>query len=183
MKRNIGKKLCLYPTPLGVVGTKVDERINYVLVADFGIVSHQHILVSLSKNHYTNKGIIQNKALTINLVDEQMLPKADYVGSVTGTKVDKSNLFNSYEGETGMPIIEESPLTIECEVIDNYEIAGFDNFICTIKAVHVKDEYLIEGKMIDYEKLKPVLFEFPNYQYLLTGKVLGKCLSFHKGVK
>ena len=178
MKRNIGQKLCLYPTPLGVVGTKVDGRINYVLVAHFGIVSHQHILVSLAKSHFTNKGILENKALTINLIDEDMLPKADYVGSISGTKIDKSNVFTSYEGKTGMPIIEESSLTIECEVIDNYEIAGFDNFICSIKAVHVKEEYLIDGKTINYDKLKPVLFEFPTYEYLLTGKVLGKCLSF-----
>ncbi len=181
MKRNFGSKLCLYPTPVGVIGTKVDSRINYVLVAHFGIVSHQHVLVSLSKSHYTNKGILENKKLTINLVDKDMLPKADYVGSVSGGKVDKSHVFSSYEGETGMPIIEESPLTMECEVVDDHEIAGFDNFICTIKAVHVKEEYLIDGKTIDYEKLKPVLFEFPTYQYLLTGEVLGKCLSFKHG--
>lgn len=178
MKQNIGTKLALYPSLLGVVGSKVDGKINYVLVGHFGIVSHQHILVSLSKSHYTNKGVIQNKALTINLVDEDMLLKADYVGSISGVKVDKSNVFTSYEGETGMPIVEESPLTIECEVVDNYEIAGFDNFICTIKAVHVKSEYLIGGEIINYEKLKPVLFEFSTHQYLLTGKLLGKCLSF-----
>lgn len=178
MKVNIGPKLSLYPTPLGVVGTRVNGRINYVLVAHFGIVSHQHILVSLSKKHYTNQGIVENKALTINLVDEDMLPKADYVGSVSGAKTDKSKVFRSYDGVTGMPVIEQSPLTIECEVVDNYELSGFDNFICTIKAVHVQEEDLIDGKTINYEKLKPVLFEFPTYQYLLTGKVLGKCLCF-----
>ena len=86
MKRNIGSKLCLYPTPVGVIGTKVDSRINYVLVAHFGIVSHQHVLVSLSKSHYTNKGILESKKLTINLVDKDMLPKADYVGSVSGAR-------------------------------------------------------------------------------------------------
>ena len=35
MKRNIGSKLCLYPTPLGVVGTKVDGKNDYVLVGHF----------------------------------------------------------------------------------------------------------------------------------------------------
>ena len=30
----------------------------------------------------------------------------------------------------------------------------------------------------DYTAIKPVLFEFPNYQYLRTGDVIGKCLSF-----
>ena len=30
---------------------------------------------------------------------------------------------------------------------------------------------------------KPVLFEFPTYEYLKTGDVLGKCLSFKGNVK
>ena len=34
---------------------------------------------------------------------------------------------------------------------------------------------------VDYDTLKPVLFEFPTYSYLGTGEVLGKCLSFQKG--
>ncbi len=33
---------------------------------------------------------------------------------------------------------------------------------------------------IDYRSLKPVLFEFPTYQYLRTGEVIGKCLSFNQ---
>lgn len=178
MKKSIGSQLTLYPMPIGVIGTKVNGKNNFVLAAHFGIVSHQHLLVSLSKTHYTNQGIKENKALTINLVDENMIAKADYVGSVSGNKVDKSNVFQTFEKETKMPIIEESPLTIECEVIDNYSIAGFDNFICTIKNVYVKEEYLDEKNKINYEKLKPILFEFPTYQYLKTGEVLGKCLSF-----
>ena len=161
MKVNIGPKLSLYPTPLGVVGTRVNGRINYVLVAHFGIVSHQHILVSLSKKHYTNQGIVENKALTINLVDEEMLPKADYVGSVSGAKVDKSEVFSWYDGETGAPIIEESPLTLECHVDDIYRIDGFDNFICSIVAVQVQPEYLKDERTIDYDRLKPILFESP----------------------
>ena len=32
MKKNIGKSLALYPTPLVVVGTMVNEKPNYVLV-------------------------------------------------------------------------------------------------------------------------------------------------------
>ena len=30
----------------------------------------------------------------------------------------------------------------------------------------------------DYDKLKPVLFEMPNYTYLRTGETIGKCTSF-----
>ena len=32
--------------------------------------------------------------------------------------------------------------------------------------------------MIDFRTLKPVLFEFPTYEYLKTGDVIGKCRSW-----
>ncbi len=160
-KVNIGSKFCLYPSLLGVVGCKVEGKANFLLVAHYGIVSHQHILVSMNSHHYSNAGIIKNGSLTINLVDEKMLPKADYVGSVSGAKVDKSEAFSWYDGETGAPIIEESPLTLECHVDDIYRIDGFDNFICSIVAVQVQPEYLKDERTIDYDRLKPILFESP----------------------
>ena len=56
MKKNLGKSLALYPTPLVVVGTMVHGRPNYVLVGHVGIIGHDRIMVSLAKPHYTNSG-------------------------------------------------------------------------------------------------------------------------------
>ncbi len=56
---------------------------------------HDRILVSMSKNHYTNQGIRESKKLSVNLVSREMLPKADYVGSVSGASVDKSEGFDT----------------------------------------------------------------------------------------
>lgn len=53
------------------------------------------------------------------------------------------------------PLISAAPLTMECTV-----------------------EYFNAEEKINYETLKPVLFEFPTYQYLKTGEIAGKCLSF-----
>ncbi len=57
MKKNIGNNLALYPTPLAVVGTIVNNKPNYVLVGHLGIIGHDRVMVSLSKTHYTNQGI------------------------------------------------------------------------------------------------------------------------------
>ena len=50
-----------------------------------------------------------------------MLPEADYVGSVSGASVDKSGVFDYHWGENGTPVIDASPLTMECNVVDIYE--------------------------------------------------------------
>lgn len=180
MKINFGSKLALYPTPVGVIGAKVNGKNTYTLVAHFGIVSHSHVLVSLAKNHYINQGIKESKILTINLVDKDMLAKADYCGSVSGNQRDKSDVFLAHD-RNNSPIIDEAPLTLECQVDDIYEIDGFDNFICKILGTYVDEKYLTEDKKnIDYTKFKPVLFEFPTYEYLETGAVIAKCLSLKK---
>lgn len=179
MKKNIGTALALYPMPLVVVGAMVNNKPNYVLVGHLGIMGHDHVMVSLSKAHYTNQGIRESRVLTINMTDEAMLPKADYVGTVSGASTDKSAVFAYHTDVTGAPIVDESPLVIECAVEDIYETDGFENFICKIKAVHAEETVLDENGKPDYEKLKPVLFEMPTYKYLHTGDVLGNCMKMH----
>ena len=109
-----------------------------------------------------------------------MLPETDYVGSVSGDKVDKSKVFEYELGEAGTPIIRKAPLTMECSVVDVYNTQGFESFICSIDNTYVEEEHLNEAGKINYNTLKPVLFEFPTYEYLKTGDMIGKCLSFKK---
>ena len=153
MKRNLGSVLALYPTPAVVVGTFVQEKVNWVLVAHVGIIGHNRILVSLAKPHFTNQGIKTTGRLSVNIVDESFLPTADYVGCVSGAKIDKSGVFAFHLSETGAPIIENSPLVMDCEVLDNYETDTFDNFICSISATYAEESVIDEnGKISFHEK-------------------------------
>lgn len=179
MKRiNIGKKLALYPMPVTVVGADVNGSVNWLVVSHVGIIGHDHILVSMSDRHHTNQGILESKKLSVNIVDRAMLPKADYVGTVSGAQTDKSEVFRWQRGENGSPIIDEAPLTMELDVVDVYKSEGFDNFICTIANTYASPEILDSEGNIDYNELKPVLFEFPTYSYLATGEIIGRCRRF-----
>ncbi len=178
-KKNIGNILALYPKPMTIVGAYVDGKVNWLVVGHTGIIGHDCILVSMSDKHYTNQGIKKTKKLSINLVSREMLPKADYVGSVSGHDVDKSEVFDYHVGENGTPIIDASPLTMECDVVDIQEAEGFDNFICTVANTYASPEVLTQDDKLDYTRLKPVLFEFPTYSYLATGEVIGKCLNLN----
>lgn len=179
-KKNLGNLLALYPKPMTVVGAEVEGKVNWLVVGHTGVIGHDRILVSMSKSHYTNQGIKKSKRLSINLVGREILPKADYVGSVSGAMVDKSEVFNYHIGEHGTPVIDASPLTMECEVVDVYETDGFDNFICMVVNTYASSDILDSNGKLDYTKLKPVLFEFPTYSYLATGEIIGKCLNLDK---
>lgn len=179
-KKNLGSLLALYPKPMTVVGAEVEGRVNWLVVGHTGIIGHDRILVSMNKNHYTNRRIRKSGKLSINLVSRDMLPKADYVGSVSGASVDKSGVFDFHWGENGTPVIDASPLTMECDVADIYETEGFDNFICSIANTYATPEVLDSDGKLDYTRLKPVLFEFPTYSYIATGEIIGKCLNLDK---
>ena len=124
MQKNIGSKLALYPMPLLVIGTMVDGKPNWILVGHSGIIGHDRVMVSLVKTHYTNKGIKDTKTLSINIVSEEMLKKADYVGSVSGNKQDKSDVDEHHKS----PMMKEI-----AELRDKYKL-------------HIKVEQFVEKK-------------------------------------
>ncbi len=181
MKKNIGNKFAFYPTPVIVAGAFVEGKPDFTLVAHIGIVSHDAAMISLNRSHYINGGIKERKALSVNVVDESWLSKAALAGSVSGRNADKSSLFEYSLGETGVPLIKEAKLAMECAVLDVYEIGGFENFVVKVVNTFAEESILTDqGDRPDYRKFKPVLFEMPGYTFLKTGETLGECKTFLK---
>lgn len=144
-KKNIGAKLALYSTPAVVVRTVDDNgKANFLLVAHVGIVSHNKLLASMHNAHFSNHIIKETGKLSLNIITPDFLAQADYTGTVSGAQVDKSHVFDYHLGENGTPLIEASPLTMECEVVDRYDIDGFENFICSVKNTYVAEDRLDE---------------------------------------
>lgn len=176
MKKNIGSVVGLYPTPVTIVGTEIDGKVNWINIAHIGIVGHDSMLLSINKMHYSNEGIKKNKTVSINLVNQDMLVEADYVGLVSGKKVDKSDVFEYFTGKlSGAPLIKNAPVVMECEVSDIYDTEHHDNFIVKPVNTYVDEQYLNENGKINYEQVKPILFEMQNRQYLSVGDVVAKC--------
>ena len=178
-KKNIGNPIVLYPMPVTVVGAEVDGKVSWLLAGHVGVIGHDRILVSMNKAHHTSRGIRQSKKFSINLVSRAMLPKADDAGSVSGG-ADKSTVFDYHMGENGTPVIDASPVAMECNVTDTIESEGFDNFICAIANTYADPDVLDSHGKLDYNRLKPVLFEFPTHTYPATGETIGRCRQFGK---
>ena len=174
-KKNIGATLALYPSPLIVVGAMVDGKPTWTLVAHAGTMAHSHLMVSLVQAHYINKGIRENKKLSVNVVDASWLKDADRMGTISGNKADKSGTFAWTMGENGAPLIDEAKVSIECEADGNYELEHFDHFVCKILATYADESVLNDKDRIDYHVFKPALFEFPTYEYFVMGDKLGDC--------
>ena len=130
-------------------------------------------MVSLSQAHFINNCIKSANNLSVNAVDESWLKEADRMGIVSGNKEDKSGAFAYTVGENGTPLIDAAKVSIECETENNCVVGNFDNFICKILATYADENVLNDKGKIDYHTFKPVLFEFPTYEYFVTGEKAG----------
>jgi len=75
----------LYPTPTVLVGAIVNGKPNYITIAHIGIVNHARpylISISSAKAHYTNAGIKENKAFSVNIPSETLVVETDYAGQI-----------------------------------------------------------------------------------------------------
>ena len=96
MKKNIGSKFALYPTPATVIGTVgEDGKVNFLLVAHIGIVSHSKLLVSMHNVHFSNQAVKVAKKLSINLISEDWVAQADYAGTVSGARLIRRKCLNT----------------------------------------------------------------------------------------
>lgn len=89
-------------------------------------------------------------------MDETLLPLADRSGCISGAKEDKSELFKFTMGESGVPMIDDAPVVMECEVDDIYETKGFESFVCKITNTFAEEKVLTADGKIDYRALKPI---------------------------
>ena len=81
------------------------------------------------------------------------------------------------------PIIEEYPLTLECQVVELIE--QFDKVRVVGKVVNTSvDESIIdENGNVDIDKMGVIVFDSKDLVYRELGKVVGKAYSAGKAIK
>ncbi len=92
MKKSLGARTLLFPTPVLMVGTfDGNGKPNLMNAAWGGICSSQPpcVSVSLRKARHSHAAIVERKAFTVGIASEEWMAEADYVGIVSGADVDK----------------------------------------------------------------------------------------------
>ena len=186
MKKTLGGINALYPTPTVIVGAIVDGKPNFITIAHIGIVNHAKpylISISMGKVHYTNPGIRENKEFSVNIPSENLVAETDYVGIVSGKKVDKSGVFEIFYGSLSKaPMIKACPVCMECRLFDTYDTPTHDLFIGEIVEAHAEESVLTEGKL-DVYKVRPLLFDMHTVKYWSLGPAVASCWSVGKQLK
>jgi flavin reductase (DIM6/NTAB) family NADH-FMN oxidoreductase RutF len=111
----------------------------------------------------------------VNLTTEDLAYATDFCGVRSGKDIDKFK-------ETGLtrkkgihiqaPLIKESPVNIECRVIETMKYGSHDMFVAEVLAVHAGKEYMDEKGKFDFAKARPIVYSHGEYYGL--GKKIGK---------
>lgn len=179
MKRSLGARTLVYPTPTWIVGSyDKDGRPNGATVAWGGICNSQPpcVAVSLRKATYSYGNLMERQAFTVNVPSEGQVRQADYFGLTSGREVDKfsaTRLTPVRSELVDAPYIGEFPLVLECKVIEVFELGLHTQFVGEILDVKADESVLGSDGLPDMEKVRPILFAPENQAYYGVGANLG----------
>lgn len=168
----------LYPLPSVMVScSREGEKPNIITIAWTATTSSDPAMVSISirPERYSYDIIKETKEFVINLVTKELVFATDYCGVKSGRDIDKfkeMNLTPLASKIVKPPGISESPVNIECKVVDIKPLGSHDMFIAEVVGVTIEDEFMNEsGK---FELNKTGLVTYSHGEYFELGKKLGK---------
>lgn len=168
----------LYPLPAVMVsvGNKQGET-NIITVAWTGTIctNPAMVYISVRPERYSYQMIKESGEFVINLTTEKLVKATDYCGVKSGRDVDKWKEMNLHQVKAETleysPLILESPVNIECKVVEIKELGSHHMFLAIVTAVHADEAYLNEQNK--FELNNTGLLAYSHGEYLGLGKKLG----------
>lgn len=182
MRKNFGAKTYLFPQPVMIIATYDENgKANAMNAAWGGIVGANELIIDLGA-HKTTENILKTKAFTVSVADVEHMVACDYVGIVSAKKdpdkMEKSGFTTVKSEFVNAPIINELPLTLECEL---KQVIGGSKFIGEIKNVSIDERVLGEDGELDLNKFSPITFDTVHHGYYRLGEKVGN--AFADGAK
>lgn len=186
MRKNFGPKPYMYPMPVLILASyNEDKSANAMNAAWGGIIDSDMILISISGKHKTTKNIKRTNAFSVSFATKDHVIACDYVGIVSGNKeenkFEKAGFSASESTFVNAPIINELPLTLECEVAEWIEDGS--DYLLKGKIINVScDTSILTDEKIDLTKFKPITYDPANHTYIALGEKVGNAFSDGKKI-
>ena len=166
----------IYPIPAALVSSGTMKESNILTVAWTGILNTNPaiVYVSIRPERYSYNLIKKNKEFVINLTNEDLVYETDWCGVKSGAEFDKFKelKLTKQKGKfVKCPLIKESPVSIECKVIEEKQYGSHVCFIAEVLSIDASDEYFDENGSFDISKCN--LIAYANGGYYSLGKKLG----------
>ena len=167
-KLNFKPGTMLNPVPAVMVSCGTEEEHNIISVAWTGIVNSEPPMtyVSVRKQRHSHDMIAKTGEFVINMTTEKLAFATDYCGVRSGRDVDKfkeQNLTPVKGEKVNCPVIKESPVNLECKVVEVHEYGSHDMFVAEIVNVQVDEELMDERGRIRLDQAGLLAYNHGEY--------------------
>lgn len=167
----------VYPIPAVLVSCGTMENSNVFTVAWTGTICTDPAMtyISVRPERFSYNMIKENMEFVINLTTERLAYATDFAGVRSGKDIDKFKELHLTKEKSNFvkcPMIKESPVSIECKVVEIKELGSHHMFMAEVLAVNVDEKYFDENDRFCMEDCK--LISYSHGRYYTLGKELGK---------
>lgn len=176
-KRTFKPGNLVYPVPAVLVTCKDGDIENVFTVAWTGTICTDPAMtyISVRKSRFSYDIIRRTKQFCINLTTEDLAFATDFAGVKSGRDIDKFKklgLTKEKASKIDVPMIKESPVNIECRVVEIKELGSHDMFIAKVETVNFDEKYFDSSDKFDMEQCRMLAYSHGEYYGL--GKKIGK---------
>lgn len=167
----------LYPLPAVMVSCAQEGKAdNIITVAWTGTIctNPPMVYISVRPERHSYDMIKESGEFVINLTTEALVRATDFCGVRSGRDLDKfqeMHLHKEKAEHVKAPLIQESPVNIECKVTEIKELGSHHMFLATVEAVHVDPSYLDEKGKFHLNDAGLVMYS--HGEYFGLGPLLG----------
>lgn len=167
----------VYPIPAVLVTCSDGKKDNVFTVAWTGTICTDPAMtyISVRKERFSYDIIKETKEFCINLTTKDLCFATDFCGVKSGRDIDKFKVANLGKEKCkviNVPMIKESPVTIECKVKEIKELGSHDMFIAEVVNINVDEKYIDETGRFDMQKCD--LIAYSHGEYFTLGEKQGK---------
>ena len=168
----------VYPLPAVMVSCADKEgHDNIITIAWTGTIctNPAMLYISVRPTRHSYHLIRESGEFVVNLTTKDLVKATDWCGVRSGRDVDKWREMHLTRGNARTlsyaPIIEESPVNIECQVAKVEELGSHHMFLAKVTGVQVDDRFMQDNGKFALNKTG--LLAYSHGEYFDLGKPLG----------
>jgi flavin reductase (DIM6/NTAB) family NADH-FMN oxidoreductase RutF len=168
----------IYPLPAIMVSCgATEEEFNIITIAWTGTICSNPPMcyISLQKRRHSYEILKKNMEFVINLTTKKLAFATDWCGVKSGKDFNKFKEMKLTPAKAQLvkaPLIEESPVNIECVVKEIKSLGSHEMFIAEVVAINVDDTYL-DPQTQAFDMAKVQLICYSHGKYFNIGDFLG----------
>ena len=164
------------PLPAVLVSVGNADEYNLITIGWTGILSTHppRTYISVRPERHSYGMLKESREFVINLTTAEMVRAVDFAGVFTGKKVDKlkeCGLTAVKSKTVAPPTVIESPLALECRVVEIIPMGTHDVFIADIVGITADEGIIDEKGRICFDRAN--LLAYAHGEYFALGEKLG----------